>query len=108
MIKSNMTYHARYDRADRITAIIDTIGIGEIMFIVPKNEYSEICLTTTGVVIVRTITERRIITVYVASLQLARALYATKFNMKKLPQTLFNVIRQNQKYADLINNGLII
>lgn len=108
MIKSNMTYHARYDRADRINAIIDTIGIGEIMLIVPKNEYREICLTDTGVAIVRTITDKKIITAYVASLQLARTLYEKKFNINKLPKTLFDVVLRNQKYADLVNNGMVI
>lgn len=108
MIKSNMTNHARYDRADRINAIIDTIGIGEIVLIVPKNEYREICLTDTGVVIVRATADRKIITVYVASLQLARTLYEKKFNINRLPKALFDTVRCNQKYADLINNGISI
>ena len=108
MMKSNMTYHARYDRAARIDAILDTVGFGEIMFIVPQSNSREICMTDTGVAIVRAQTDKKIITVYVASLHLARALYEKKFNIDRLPKTLFETVKRNQKYADLINNGISI
>lgn len=108
MIKSNMTNHARYDRAARINAILDTVGIGEIMFTVPQSNNKEICMTDTGVAIVRAQADKKIITVYVASLHLARTLYEKKFNIDRLPKTFFETVKRNQKYADLVNNGISI
>lgn len=98
-MKSKMTYHAFNDRFDRISYIMDTIGIGEPVVTVPDPYRQDTIkiLTDTGVLIVKSATTHKIITIYIASMDQAFAIYKLGTNNKRVPDGLLTRIRKNQK-----------
>lgn len=101
MKKSNLTAHARFDRADRFEYIIDTIGFGEpvtrLSEIDPRNGKPVVYeLTSTGVIIVR---DRKnvVITAYIAGIEQATRVWRSSSASKNMPSYLYRKIKQNDK-----------
>ena len=91
-----MTYHSRVQRADRIRHIIEEIGIGQVV----KEQYRGgkfICITDTGITIIKSEDKLKIITMYVAT---QRELVAVYGGQKKVPNFLKKKVDHNQsKYT---------
>lgn len=101
MIKTNLTAHARFDRAARFEYIIDTIGFGEpitrLAEIDPRNNKPVVYeLTTTGVVIVRD-PKNVVITAYIAGYEQATRIWRNSNPIKNMPSFLYKKIKQNEK-----------
>ena len=71
-MKEQMTYHVAVQRANRVQHIINDIGIGQII----KEKYTRfsleqagrwVCLTDTGITIVKDEPKEKIITMYVTT-----------------------------------------
>ena len=97
-MKEQMSYHVRVDRAERVKHIIDDIGIGQIV----KEKYTRfnldqagrwVCLTDTGITIVKTEDKQKIITMYVTT---QRELVAVFGGTKKVPAFLKKKVDHNQ------------
>lgn len=93
-----MTYHVRVQRAERVRNIIEKIGIGQII----KEKYISyeigqagkyICITDTGVTIVKTEDKLKIITMYVTT---QRELVNVYGGPKKIPSFLRKKVDHNQ------------
>ena len=104
-MKTNMTYHARYDRKNRIEYILDTVGLGEpVCEWTYKDERHNgpvtKILTDTGVIILKN-NKNKIITTWIGSTQQAKAVYvgASGGKATKMPQKLYTTIKDNQKYV---------
>lgn len=98
-MKKNMTHHAQVDRSNRIEYIMDTIGIGEPWMSYNDTPVSEKILTDTGVVIVRSIKSKKIITIYIAHMAQALEILQGAGKLKRLPLNMYNRIMDNQKYC---------
>jgi len=102
-MKEQMTYHVAVQRADRVKHIIDDIGIGQVI----KEKYIRfsleqagryICLTDTGITIVKTEDKQKIITMYVTT---QRELVSVFGGVKKVPAFLKKKVDHNQsKYTE--------
>lgn len=97
-METKMTYHARVQRAERIRKIIEEIGIGQII----KEKYIRhdinqagkyICITDTGITIVKDETKSTIITMYVTTQAELVAVYG---GVKKVPIYLKKKVDHNQ------------
>ena len=97
-MNEQMSYHVRVDRAERVNNIINIIGIGQII----KEKYVRfnldqagrwVCLTDTGVTIVKTEDKQKIITMYVTT---QRELVAVFGGNKKVPAFLKKKVDHNQ------------
>ena len=102
-MKLSMTYHAREERFDRLSALIDYLGVGEIVLEVPDKYYTNSisCLTSTGIIIVKSSVNGVMITGYMASIRQATAMFYT-VGISRIPRTLYQTInRNNKKYAFL-------
>lgn len=93
-----MTYHVSVERADRVRHIIEEIGLGTII----KEKYIRfsigeagryICITDTGITIIKDETKERIITMYVTTKKELLAVYG---NAKKIPPYLHKRVDRNQ------------
>lgn len=97
MNKMNISRHALNDRFDRLFQICMTKGVGEIILVSPaRDPQREICMTDTGVYIVRGV-NGKIITMFYATYAQAYKLY--KGN---IPKPLQRVLRENERKG-LIN-----
>ena len=93
-----MTYHVRVQRAERVRNIIEKIGIGQVI----KEKYINyeigqagkyICITDTGVTIVKTEDKLKVITMYVTT---QRELVNVYGGPKKIPSFLRKKVDHNQ------------
>lgn len=93
----NLTYHARVQRANRVQHIIDEIGIGQIV----REKYVQagmgagnyICITDTGVTLVKTADKLKVVTIYVTT---QRELVMVYGGTKKIPPFLKKKVDRNQ------------
>ena len=94
----NMTYHCEVHRANRVKHIIEEIGIGQVV----KEKYVRynigeagryLCLTDTGITIVKSEDKQTIITMYVTT---QRELVAVYGGTKKVPPFLKKKVDHNQ------------
>lgn len=102
-MNEQMTYHVAVQRADRVKHIIEEIGIGQIV----KEKYTRygigeagkwICLTDTGITIIKSEDKLKIITMYVTT---QRELVSVFGGTKKVPVFLRKKVDHNQsKYTE--------
>ena len=98
-----MTYHVQVERAERVKHIVEDIGIGQVI----KEKYigygiggqagRYICITDTGVTIIKTEDKLKVITMYVTT---QRELVSIYGGQKKVPTFLRKKVDHNQsKYT---------
>lgn len=100
-----MTKHATVDRLSRLEYIIDTIGIGETVCTAKQidslNRIGYSSLTSTGVIVI-TSENHKLVTAYIAEMNQAIKVWRdAKGNGIKLPQYLFNKIKNNDNVRKL-------
>lgn len=97
-----MTYHVAVQRADRVKHIMEEIGLGQVI----KEKYTRfniheagrwICLTDTGVTIIKDEAKLKVITIYVTT---QRELVMVFGGAKNVPAFLRKKVDKNQsKYT---------
>jgi hypothetical protein len=102
MIRITLTHHAEADRLDRLTAILQNLELGEI---VQEREFTYDngpavrCLTSTGIVLVKSLRTGKLVTGYMATMEQALKIYGRT----RMPNTLYQTIKYNNKrYAFLL------
>lgn len=92
---TNMSAHAIIDRADRFSAIENSIGWGKPIAEAPDKQGNDATatLTDTGVLVVRN-RDNMIITAFVATVRQAQAVWG-RGHGGRMPQKLWNVINYN-------------
>lgn len=99
-----MTYHCEVERATRVQNIIDRIGLGTIILekyvrsmeqIQANRPGRYVCLTDTGITIVKTEDKSTVITMYVTT---QRELVAMYNGVKKVPPYLKKKVDRNQTF----------
>ena len=92
MITINLSEHAIKDRVERLALIGSTIGFGEIIKVkIKMGKYGEVkmCLTDTGVTIIKDIMNDKIITAYVCKLKELFYLYDGERVPKQVYKTVY-------------------
>ena len=97
-----MSRHVQEDRLDRMVYIATTIGFGEVIFERVNNDRRE-CITDTGVLMVKYITEDFLITAYIISIEKATAIFRHAYGDRRMPPYLYETIRKNAKHVKLQN-----
>lgn len=109
MFNAQLTRHASIDRANRIEQIQNNIGLGQII----KEKYCRswdkvdagkngvyVCITDTGITIVKDELKQKIITIYVTTY---RELLVVYQSTNKIPTWLRKKVDKNQSHY--IKNG---
>lgn len=95
---ANMSYHCEVQRAERVKQIIEKVGLGQVV----KEKYTQfmvgqagryICITDTGITIVKSEDKQTIITMYVTT---QRELVAVYGGAKRVPAFLRKKVDHNQ------------
>lgn len=90
--------HGRIDRVERITRIITELGIGEIVLTIEHQEMKRLeCLTSTGVILIKSSTDNIVITAYVASIERVIAMYKSQ-GVNNLPPSIRNKVLKNKAF----------
>lgn len=102
-MNEQMSYHVAVQRAERVKHIVAEIGIGQII----KEKYVRfsleqagrwVCLTDTGITIVKSEDKQKIITMYVTT---QRELVSIFGGIKKVPIFLKKKVAHNEsKYTE--------
>jgi hypothetical protein len=94
MITINLSEHVIKDRVERLALIGSTIGFGEIIKVkVKMGKYGEVkmCLTDTGITIIKDITSDKVITAYACNLKELFYLYGSN----RVPQHIYKIVYTN-------------
>lgn len=89
---ATMTYHCEVQRANRVQHIINDIGLGQVI----REKYQNgvyLCITDTGVTLVKTADKLKVITMYVTTF---RELVVVYNGTKKIPSYLRKRVDRNQ------------
>ena len=90
------TKHLTEDRADRVVFIATTIGFGEVVdefYIEDSHGKHYECVTSTGVIIVKGLDKKTVVTMYIARHGQIKRLYGDR----PIPRGLAVVIKRNEK-----------
>ena len=105
-----LTHHARYDRMERLTKIIDCVGIDEIIIETRQHNGTGMArygLTRSGVILVQSDDGTQLITGFLANINRATAMFAS-LGYPSVPKNIAKVILKNMTlYADLIEQKKI-
>ena len=100
MIKTQMSKHAITDRLDRLAACVRYLGVGEVVLEEIHNNV-RFRLTSTGLCLLYSATEEKLITGYMCSVGRCSAMYKAS-GAEKVPENILRtVIRNNKKYSFL-------
>lgn len=99
ILNTPLTKHCEIYRRNRVSEIIDKVGVGQICkkiyrsnFGIPaRNVY--ICITDTGVTIIKDETETKIITMYITTYRELVSVYGGE---KRIPKFLHSKVDRNQ------------
>ena len=91
-----MTKHATIDRRQRFDLIEKTVGWGYPVITATDKmgRDATATITTTGVIIIRTL-ENYIITAYIADVKQAEDIFQRATGSRKMPHDLWNVVNYN-------------
>ncbi len=90
------TKHLTEDRMDRVVFIATTIGFGEIVeeFYIEDNHGKHYeCVTSTGVIIVKGLDRKTVVTMFIGRMAQVKRLYGDK----EIPRNLKAVVKRNEK-----------
>lgn len=90
------TTHLIEDRMDRVIFIATEIGFGEIVeeFYIEDNHGKHYeCVTSTGVIIVKDLTKKVVVTMFIGRLAQIKRLYKDR----EIPRGLLAIIKRNEK-----------
>ena len=109
MKTATMSIHCMNDRYERIQFIISILGLGNIVqerketSTNPYHPYKYVCVTDTGVTVVKSADKMKIVTMYVTTTKELIRVYDGK---KNIPMKIWNKVIDNEnKY---IRNGKTI
>lgn len=95
-----MTYHAQVEREARIDYIIDVLGdFGQP--IAKRNNPANntiTILTNLGVIIIKSNTTQKLVTMFLASIAQATAIYRDCYGGDTCPHSLMVQVKRNQKF----------
>lgn len=98
-MKTNLSKHASIERKERLSRIIDTIGLGNEIFSFTERETGKlrtVSVTDTGVAIIKS-KEGIIVTAYPATEAQMIYFYQQATGKRYCPANLVNRARKNQK-----------
>lgn len=98
-MKAVISYHVAHERTDRMSAILSSVGIGEIINVFAyENDLgpTEWCITDTGILVVRNPYTMRIVTAYALRIDQAVAIYKSH-GYVRVPARIMSAVYNNER-----------
>ena len=99
MTEMKLTYHAKYERADRIAQILAILGIGEKLIDFPEADKTY-RLMNNGVLFIMDSRTQVVITAYVPNIKKVAAFYRS-IGVDHIPPYIYNVVKKNMQNKEL-------
>lgn len=99
MTEMKLTYHAKYERADRIAQILVILGVGEKLIDFPEDD-KVYRLMNNGVLFVMDSKTQVVITAYVPSIKKVAAFYRS-IGMDHIPPHVYSIVKKNMQNKEL-------
>ena len=99
MTEMKLTYHAKYERADRIAQILMILGVGEKLIDFPEDD-KVYRLMNNGVLFVMDSKTQVVITAYVPSIKKVAAFYRS-IGMDHIPPHVYSIVKKNMQNKEL-------
>ena len=99
MTEMQLTYHAKYERADRIAQILVILGVGEKLIDFPEED-KVYRLMNNGVLFVMDSKTQVVITAYVPSIKKVAAFYRS-IGMDHIPPHVYSIVKKNMQNKEL-------
>ena len=96
------SYHAAYERADRLQALEEVLGFTKIIIEVPVvEEQKRYCLTSSGILIVKNLHRDYVITAFMATVNQAYRICRMGGKSKIPPKLEKKIIKNNERHKEL-------
>lgn len=95
-----LTYHAQYERAERIAQLEETLGFTNIVFEVIHRQ-ARVCVTSSGIAVVKKLEEEVLITAYAITIDELYALCHIA-GKKQIPPKLYKkVVKNMERHSEI-------
>ncbi len=98
-MKAVISYHVAHERTDRMSAILSSVGIGEVVNVFAyENDLgpTEWCITDTGILVVRNPYTMRIVTAYALRMKQVVAIYKAH-GFIRVPTQIMSAVCNNER-----------
>lgn len=96
------SYHAQYERADRIEKLEEVLGFTKIVLEVPVvEEEKRYCLTSSGVLIVKNLYRDFVITAFMCNVDQCYRLYRMAGKAQMSPKMYKRVTKNIERHSEL-------
>lgn len=96
------SYHAQYERADRLAQLEEVLGFTKVVLEVPiVEEEKRYCLTSSGILIVKNLHRDFVITAFMATIDQCYKLYKIAGKGQVSPKVYKRVVKNNERHREL-------
>lgn len=96
------SYHAQYERADRIERLEEVLGFTKIVLEVPVvEEEKRYCLTSSGVLIVKNLYRDFVITAFMCNVDQCYRLYRMAGKAQVSPKVYKRITKNIERHSEL-------
>ena len=101
-MKMLFSYHAQYERADRIERLEEVLGFTKIVLEVPVvEEEKRYCLTSSGVLIVKNLYKDFVITAFMCNVDQCYRLYRMAGKAQVSPKVYKRITKNIERHSEL-------
>lgn len=95
-----LTYHAQYERAERIALLEETLGFTKVVFEVAHKQ-ARVCVTSSGIAVVKKLHEEVLITAYAISIDELYALCHIAGKKQVPPKLYKRVVKNMERHSEI-------
>lgn len=95
-----LTYHAQYERAERIARLEETLGFTKVVFEVVHKQ-ARVCVTSSGIAVVKKLHEEVLITAYAISIDELYALCHIAGKKQVPPKLYKRVVKNMERHSEI-------
>ena len=101
-MKMLFSYHAKYERADRLEKLEEVLGFTKIVLEVPVvEEEKRYCLTSSGILIVKNLYRDYVVTAFMVNIDQCYRLYRMAGKAQMSPKMYKRVVKNCERHKEL-------